>query len=192
MSFKKEWLKPRLRVLTRDGPGELISYKEICEVKVDEPVAGENTRFYEEGEIVIESDFALVRAINCEGMLIANAQNYPSWEEALGGLSQPFSQDETLIALNFQERVLRTNRPLRRWPYHLIEVYLDMYWPKRELESKVYDNLEEARVAWQEIDALSGTTDHILLCTLINLETSRILARAIFSTLKVITKEVWW
>ena len=161
-------------------------------VKLDEPVAGFETVYLEPGEIVIESDFTLVRAINCEGTLVTNAQNYPSWEEALEGLFQPFSQDETLIALNFQERILRTNRSLPAWPYYLIEVYLDMYWSKRELEGKVYEDFDEAKAAWQKVDALSGTTDHILLCTLINLETSRILTRAIFSTLKVITKEAWW
>jgi len=192
MSFKKEWLRPELRVLTRNGPGVLFSFEEICRVELDEAVAGQKVHIFEPGEIVIQSDFTLVRAINCEGTLISNAHNYPSWEETLEALSQPFSQDETLIGLNFRERILRTNRPLPAWPYHLIEVYLDMYWSKRELESKVYGYLEEGKRAWQRIDEFCGTTDHILLCTLVNLETSRILARAIFSTLKVITKEIWW
>jgi hypothetical protein len=192
MSIKKEWLRPRLRVLTRNGPGELLQYGKICKVELDQPVAGKRIDYYEPGEIVIESDFTLVRAINFAGILLVNAQNYPSWEETLEGLSQPFSQDETLIALNFQERVLRTNRSLPAWPCHLIEAYFDIYWPKRELESEVYNDLEEGKRAWQRIDNLSGTVDHILLCTLVNLSTSRVLARAIFSTLKVIIKQTWW
>lgn len=192
MSFKKEWIRPGLRVITPEGTGELISYGEICEVKLYKPFALEEISSFGLGEIVIESDFTLVRAINCEGTLISNAQNYPTWEETLGALSQPFSQDETLIALNFKEKTFRANRFLLLWPYHLIEVYFDMYWTKREAESEVYEDLEYARAAWQRIDALEGTTGHILLCCLVHFETSRILGRAIFSALNVITKETWW
>lgn len=193
MSLKPAWLMDGLRVLTRNGPGRLSKcYGGVmCEVELDEPVAGRKIIAIEYGEIVLESNFTLIRAINCGGLLITNAQNYPSWEETLEALFQPFSQDETLIALNFQERILKVNRLLPPC-FHLLEVYFDMYWPSREQESEVYSESHEARRAWQRIDGLSGTSDHILLCILIDLETSRILARAIFSALKTITKEVWW
>ncbi|PIR73048.1 MAG: hypothetical protein COV26_00635 [Candidatus Nealsonbacteria bacterium CG10_big_fil_rev_8_21_14_0_10_36_23] len=198
MSFKKEWLKPRLRVITRDGPGELISYRKICEVKLDEPFAGKNIHLYEEGEIVIESDFTLVRIIS--GVfptgpdlpdLVIGAQNYPSWEECLKAFEEPLSQNEELLALNFKEQKFKRNPPCLRNVelYYLIETYLGLYWL---IKAKFYDSQEKAKEAWQRIDELSKRTDDIFLCTLIDEVNSRILTRAVFSTLKVITKEVWW
>lgn len=193
MSIKKEWLKPGLRVWTRFGPGEIVVFGKYCaKVRLDEPWAGGEEAELEYGEIVLESDFTVVRVINCDGLLIANAQNYPSWEEAQIALEQPFSQDETLIALNFKEKILRINRDLPSWPYHLIEVYFDMYTKNKEAESKVYDDFEEAKTAWQKVEQLCGTSNHIFLCALVDLKNFKILGQAVFSTLKVIRRDTFF
>jgi len=195
MSLKAEWLKQGLRVLTKDGKGKLFTWESTrtCEVELDEPIAGARKVHYETGEVVLESDFTLIRVINTgfsTERLLVNAQNYPSWKEILEGLAQPFSQDETLVALDFQKKKFQSNRPfgMPDNPYHLIEVYFDMYSP---MKVKVYTTEREAREAWEEIEKLSGTSGHLLLCVLINLETSQILAKALFATLKVVTKEVY-
>ena len=187
-----ERIKIGQKVLTRNGPGEIISFdKNRIQVELDKAIPGKKIFFFKEGEITIDSDFTLVRVINLgtySHRLIANAQNYPSWEECLEALKQPFPQNETLIALNFKERKFESNRLLRGATYNLIEVYLDMYWP---MDAKFYEFESEAKEAWKKIDDLDGTIDHILLCTLINLETFQILTRAIFSTMEVIKKEVY-
>lgn len=189
MSLKKEWVKPGLRVLTRSGPGEIISYGEICQVVLDNAVG--KIAFFEKDGIVIESDFTVVRVINLGTFterLITSAQNYPSWEECLRALEEPFAQNETLLALNFQERKFESNRPLGNLTaYQILEIYLDKY---QSMETKFYDSIQEAMEAWLKITELSGASS-ILLCTLIDLEASQILARAIFSTFGVCTKEIW-
>lgn len=196
MSFKKEWLKWNFfrRVITTNGPGTLIYFgperkaRHKWKVKLDEAVAGRRTLCIDEGELSIESDFSLVRVINTNGILLSNAQNYLSWDECLEALTQPFSQDESLIALNFIDKKLELNRPLKAPPYQIIETYIDMYW---KMNAKFYETLEEAMEAWKKIDMIGGTSGHILLCTLVSLDANRILARALFTTAKVIKKEVY-
>lgn len=198
MSFKVEWLKATKRVITSNGLGEIIACRNIppaYTVEIDEPVAGDKTVFCEKGEVVVDSDFSLFKAINVQGRILGNAQNFPSWEECLNGLNQPFSQDETLIALNFQTKALRLNRPLHTvvYPYHLVGAYMDMYWPvDSETGGGLYKRLEGAKEAWEKIDRLDGTSGHILLYALFDFNKSQILARALFTTLKVIKKETWW
>lgn len=202
MSLKKEWVKPGLRVLTPNGPGALLSpetasgfYGQHYEVELDEPVSGEKTVIChcQEGEVVVESDFSMLRVINLGFLdyhLISGVQNYPTWEECLEALKQPFSQDENLLALNFREKKFQTNRFLPAIErYNLIQCYFDAH---HRMEAKFYDSKEEAKEAWKEIDKLSGTTGYIMLCCLIDHKTLEILSRAIFSRFKVIIKETWW
>ena len=195
MSVKEEWLKPRLRVLTPNGPG-IIKYSRVngvCRVKLDDPVAGEEISVFQRGEVVVESDFTLVRLVNLgflDYYLISSAQNYPTWEECLEALKQPFSQDEILIALNFEKKEFRTNRLLPQTEkYNFIQCYFDVH---KHMEAKFYDFIEEAKKAWEEVDRLDGITNYILLCCIIDLETSQILSRALFSRMKVIAKETYW
>jgi hypothetical protein len=190
MSIKKEWQSPDLRVWTQFGPGKVVVFGKYCsKVKLDELWAGGEKVDLGNGEIVLENNFTVVRAINCDGLLIANVQNYPSWEEALTVLEQPFSQNETLIALNFQEKIFKTNRDFPSRPYLLVEVYFDMYTKSIEEESKVYYNFEEAKDVWQKVEQLCGTSGHIFLCALVDLEKSKILGRAAFCLLKIINKD---
>lgn len=195
MSFKKEWVKRRTRVLTRNGPGKLISYGRIgAKVELDKPWAGSKFAFFgETDEIVIESNFTLVRIINLGSFtprLIVGAQNYSFWDECLNALEGHYASNETLIALNFEKRIFESNRRLESPnPYQILETGLGIC---QSTEAKLYSSLGETKTAWQEnIDTLSGTSGNIWLCTLLNLENKRILAKAVFATTQVVSKEIW-
>lgn len=195
MSFRKAWEKYGARVLTRNGPGKLFSFiGNGVEVKLDKPWAGKKSRFFDEtDEIVIESNFTLVRIINLGSStprLITTGQNYPTWDECRNTLGGPFASNETLIALNFEKRIFESNRRLENTDlYQVLETTLNAY---QATEAKLYSSLEKARKAWQDdIDALSGTSGDILLCALLDFENKRILAKAVFAATQVVSKEIF-
>lgn len=195
MSFKKEWAKYGARVLTRNGPGKFHSFTGAgAQVELDSPWAGDKLLLGEVDEMVVESDFTLVRIINLGTFtpgLITNAQNYPSWDECKNALEEPVASNETLIALNFEKRQFKSNRKIESDdPYHILEIPLNVY---RVLKVKLYSSLEEAQKAWQDdIDALSGTSDDILLCALLDFENKQILAKAVLAATQVVSKEIFW
>lgn len=197
MSFRKEWVKYGLRVFTRNGPGKLISCEEMHGVvRLDKPWAGSRDFYFEEqGEVVLESDFTLVRIINLTSftpILVTSAQNYWSWGECLSAMEDLYSSNETLLALNFQKRVFESNRKLKGEDlYQILETGLSVY--RQHTKDKFYFSLEEARKAWHEdIDVLSGTSSDILLCALLDFENNKILAKAFFATTQVVSKETFW
>ncbi|MBU4000359.1 hypothetical protein KKG29_04285 [Patescibacteria group bacterium] len=197
MSFNTKKLKRGSRVLTRNGPGELVSCGGMgvgVGVELDRPWAGSKFVFFGEAEeIVVESNFTLVRIINLGSLaprLIAGAQNYLSWDECRNALEEPFALNETLVALNFEKRILESNRRLGNADlYQILETGLSIYQPA---EAKLYSSLKKAEEAWKKnIDALSGTSGDILLCALLDLENKRILAKAVFAATQVVSKEIF-
>lgn len=195
MSLKIQDVKRGSRVLTRNGPGELVSYGGMgAEVELDKPWAGSKFAFFGEAdEIVVESNFTLVRIINLGSFtsrLIADAQNYFSWDECRNALEGPFASNETLVALNFEKRIFESNRRIESAnPYQVLETGLSIYRPT---EAKLYSSLKKAGEAWKKnIDVLAGTSGNILLCVLLDLENKRILAKAVFAATQVVSKEIW-
>ena len=200
MSYKRVWYEfPRVltqtqRVITADGLGRVIGFEDpplVLDVELDRPVSGNKCCRYGADEIALESNFSLVRVINTGGQLFSNAQNFPSPEECLAMAEQPYAQNETLLALNFGTRALESSNlaPIKISDYHLIEVYLDMYWP---MKLQAYQDIEQAKKEWIKIDTLDGTTGHIFMCVLLDFCTGKILARALFTTMNVVRKDVWW
>lgn len=151
MSFKTEWVAFGSRVLTRNGPGRLVSLGGMGgEVELDKSWAGSRFLFVgEPGEASLESDFTLVRIINLTSFaptLIMSAQNYPSWEECLKALEEPYASNETLLALNFKSKIFESNRRIESEdPYQILETALSIY--RQSLEAKFYSFLEEAQAA---------------------------------------------
>ena len=197
MSFRTEWTEYGSRVLTRKGPGKLISCEESRGlVRLDKSWAGSKDFYYEErGEITLESNFTLVRIINLTSFastLVMNAQNYSSWEECLRALEEPYASNETLLALNFERKIFESNRKIESEdPYQILETGLSVF--RQSLEIRFYSSLEEVQAAWQEdIDSLSGTTGDILLYTMLDFENKKILAKAVFTTAQTVSKETYW
>lgn len=198
MSIKNSWLKRGLRVLTSHGPGVLdfgILRGSSRVVNLDKSFAGASVYYpSRKEEVVVESDFTLLKIMRSgvlgDNALMSNAQNYPSWKECVEALEGPSSPNETLIALNFQKKELLSNFPLVPKNTLLIRTCFNMF-DNREWE--VYVTPEEGKRAWESISGkLDGTGGPVTLWTLIDVEASRILARAILSTHKVILKETWW
>ena len=202
MSVKEKWVKEgledgeELRVLTPKGKGEIVSLSsaKVFEVRMEKPKSAGRVYRFENGEITPYTDYTLVRIVNlgfAREQLLTVAQNYSSWEECLKGLDQPYSQDTTLIAFDFQDKKFATYRGIPHRPrYHLIEAYFDCHYLIKE--NIFFDSLQEAKEGWQKIKKLGGTTGHILFCSLIDMETGEILSRAIFTALRVITRETYW
>ncbi len=202
MSVKEKWVKEgledeeELRVLTTRGVGQIIflNYAGVFEIRMEKPKLAERVYRFENGEITPHTDFTLVRIVNLgfsREQLLTVAQNYPSWEYCLEGLDQPYSQDTTLIAFDFKDKEVVTNRAIRgRSRYHLIESCFDRHYLIKE--NIFFDSLQEAKEGWKRIEKLAGTTGHILFCALLDVRENKILSRAIFTTLRVITKETYW
>ena len=200
MSFSfGELIKYGLRVLTRNGPGRLMSFEDQSGiVKLDKAWAGSRDLHFcskDQSEMVLESDFTLVRVINLSTfapIFITSAQNYPSWEECLNAMNDMYSSNETLLALNFKQRVFKANRNIiSEDPYQILEVGLSVY--RQHTVNKFYSSLEEAKKDWKDdIDAMSGTSGELLLCVLLDFDKMEIMARAIFATTQVVSKETFW
>ncbi|MCK4454189.1 hypothetical protein KAU51_02485 [Candidatus Parcubacteria bacterium] len=202
MSVKEEWVKEgledeeELSVLTPRGKGKIVSLNSagVFRVEIEKPKLGKRVYRFENGEVTPHTDFTLVRIVNLGFLrekLLTVAQNYLSWEECLEELDQPYSQDTTLIAFDFQDKEVATNRAIpQRYRYHLIESCFDRHYLIKE--NIFFDSLQEAKKGWKKIEKLAGTTGHILFCTLLDVRESKILSRAVFTTLQVITKETWW
>ena len=185
-----------LRVLTPRGVGQIVSlnYMGVFEVKMEKPKSGKRVYRFKNGEITACTNFTLVEIVNMgfsREKLLTMAQNYSSWEECLEVLDQPYSQDTTRIALNFQNKEFTANPVIpSTYRYHLIESCFDRHYLIKE--NIFFDSLQEAKEGWKEIEKLAGTTGHVLFCALLDIEESRILSRAIFTTLRVIVKETYW
>jgi len=183
-----------LRVLTPRGVGQIVSLNSAGVFGVEMEKSGKRIYRFENGEITVYTDFTLVEIVNLgfsREKLLTVAQNYPSWRECLEGLDQPYPQDTTRIAFNFQYKEVASNRAIPHRPrYHLIESCFDHHYPIKE--NIFFDSLQEAKEGWKEIEKLAGTTGHVLFCTLLDIKESRILSRAIFTALRVIVKETYW
>lgn len=197
MPIKTEWVGYGSRVLTRNGPGRLVSFEETHGlIRLDKAWAGSKDFYYEDlGEITLESEYTLVRIINSGSLkpiLLVNAQNYPSWEECPRALEKPYASNETLLALNFESKIFESNRKLEsEIPFQILETGLSEY--RHPTEVKFYSSFEKAKKAWKkDVDVLSGTSGDILLCTLLDFENKKILAKAIFATTQTISKETYW
>jgi len=205
MSFKIEWGLNQ-KVITPRGVGEVVSIEDwgICEVKLKEG----GRREFEIEEVVLDSDYTVVRIINLglglnpgmnglEMKLLANAKNHPNWGEAKKAL-ELYATNETLIALNFEERRFESNRILKGGiapslpegdaNYHLIQAYFNNYWPMKEI---FFEAEEETRKAWEEIEKYGATSEWIWLNALLDLEKNRILGQAIFCPVGVIRRKTW-
>ncbi len=197
MPFKTEWVEYGSRVLTRNGPGKIISCEETHGlVRLDKTWAESKDFYYEDrGEITLESEYTLVRIINLGSLkpiLLVNAQNYPSWEECRKALEKPYASNETLLALNFESKIFESNRKVEsEIPFQILETGLSVY--RKPMEVKFYSSLEKAKKAWQkDVDVLSGTTGDILLYTMLDFENKKILAKAVFTTTQTVSKETYW
>lgn len=197
MSFKIEWVKKGSRVITQNGPGSLESFGGLGgEVRLDKEWAGSKLLYFSDtGEMSLESDFTLIRVINLgkfKPILLASAQNYPSREECMSVLEEPCASNETLLALDFQQRTFESSRKIEsELPYQVLETGLSVY--RRIEDVSFYSSLDEAREAWQEdVDPLAGTSGDVLLYALLDFEGRKILAKAVLTTAQVVSKETFW
>ena len=203
MSVNEKWVKEglnnneELKVLTPRGKGEIISLSSsgVFEIRMEKPKSAERIYRFENGEITMCTDFTLVRMVNLgfpSEELLTVAQNYPSWEECLEALDQPYPQDTTLIAFNFQNKEIAINHIRSRYipRYYLIESCFDSHYLIKE--NIFFDSLQEAKEGWKKIERLADTTGHILFCALFDITESKILSRAIFTALQEITNETYW
>lgn len=196
MSLKMHWMKRGTRVFTRNGPGAIVSCGgSVIGVELDHLWAGEKIVYFESSdEMVVESDFTLVRVINLGSFtprLIVSAENYLSWEECICAMRGLVSSNETLLALNFKERRFESNRSLMNSEaYQILKTGLSVYEP---VAANFYGSLKEVRDAWaKEVDVLVGTTSNMFLCVMLDFENQQILAKALFATTQVISREIYW
>ncbi len=104
MPLSPKWKKPGTRVITPVGCGAIggrLRGSQI-EIRLDESWGGQDVAFHGPGEIVLETDFTLLRILNVDGAgIITSAINYPTWEEVSArALYSPYTEDETLIVGN--------------------------------------------------------------------------------------------
>ncbi|MBM2820803.1 MAG: hypothetical protein HW405_563, partial [Candidatus Berkelbacteria bacterium] len=123
--------------------------------------------------------------------IITSAINYPAWEAVRDiAFEFPFIQDETIIGLNFATREVACSRIWNRLGnYHLIESYYDMHSKNMPMVS---ERREDGIQSWEtQMGHLSGTSRHLLLCTLVSFEDddTTILARKLLGTTMVLKDE---
>lgn len=193
MPLKKKWGTPGTRVITPNGYAKiLLSYPDggKVEVKLEKKVAGLTHQLYDFGQVVLDTDFTVVRILNIDYFgFVTSAYNTPTWDEAKEALEAPYIEDETVFALNFETQEFVLNRTWKFiGAYRILEAYYDMHWRVKPII--LFPTREVALQYWQEkIESLAGTSNHLLLCVLIDLEGAKILARALFSTLEALKKE---
>lgn len=194
MPLSPKWKVPGTRVITPIGYGAIGG--RLCagkiEVRLDQPWASEAEVFQNPGEIVLDTDFTLLRILNVTGVgIVTSAVNYPTWEEVADlALFWPFVQDETLIGLNFATREAVCARIWNHLgDYHQIEAGYDRH---TKIIPWVSESQEEAIQVWEaQMGPLSGTSGHLLLAILLVFEDdeTRILARKLLGTTMVLKDE---
>jgi hypothetical protein len=171
----------------------------FVEVELDNPIGGESFKSFEVGEVVPYCQYFLIRIINM-GMgdfnFIINAQGFLSWDSCLVGLNMPFTQNETVIAVDLKGRVFRANRPLNISGYQIIMATIDRY-SLGSIES--FDSSSEMIKAWRrgpgKIDGISGGVSLMIALDWDKPLTQRdyeLKAFGLFSTMEVISRKVYW
>ncbi len=196
MPISPLWIVPEARVFTPIGYGTING--RLCgnqiEIRLDKPWDDNNITFSSPGEIVLDTDFTLVRIANVDAVgIIFSAINYPSWKEVIDlAMMAPYCEDETLIGLNF---ATHEGVCARVWNhlgnYHHLECGFDRYNKNFPLVSETRD---QALLAWQEnVGPLSGTSGALLLEVLLAFEDDaiRVLAQKILGTAMVLKDELY-
>ncbi len=194
MPLSPKWKKPGTRVITPVGYGAIGSRLRgsQIEIKLDQPWGGQDIAFHGPGEIVLDTDFTLLRILNVDGAgIITSAVNLPTWEEVCGlALHSFFAEDETLIGLNFATHEAVSGRIWTHLgDYHQLEVGLDRH---TKIIPWVSETRQQAIEVWErQIGRLSGTSGALLLEVLLAHEgdESRILARKVLATTMVLKDE---
>jgi hypothetical protein len=196
MPLSPFWKKPGTRVLTAIGAGAIGGRLRggSIEVRLDKPWAGENESFHSPGEIVLDTDFTLLRIVNVDGVdIITSAVNYPDWDDVVGAQLAPYSEDETLIGLNFASRKAVCARIWNRLGnYHLIEAGMDRHTHR---VPAITERRDQAVMVWERvITPLAGTSGHLLIIVLLAFEDdqTRILARKVLGATMVLKDEHYY
>lgn len=196
MPLSPMWKKPGTRVLTPVGAGALggrLRGRQI-EIRLDQPWAGENTSFHSPGEIILDTDFTLLRILNVDAVgIIASAVNLPTWDQGVLAQMAPYAEDETLFALNFATREAVCARIWNHLgDYHIVTAGMDRHL---KMFPWVAETREDAIEIWErEVAPVTMTGQALIIFILIALEddVSRILARKVVGTASVLKDERYY
>lgn len=203
MPLPKKWARLGARVITPHGYGKLISHScpsesQYYSVELEEPVDGKKEILFKPGQIVLDTDFTIVRVISVSGwnFVITSAVNYPRWHvDVLEELKDhSYIEDETLLGFNFEtgELVCNRERPAIG-PYCILNTWYDMH---AQVQPLFFESFGDAQHTWQEIveplpGTRPGTSGNIFLYVFFDLDSSKIFARALFSTFRVLKKNTF-